>query len=202
MIDSGATPQERDRRSLRLTKGPLEFRDDRIDQPNKNNSPGRLETDQTGPGLLNCKLNLSLRYADCASFLTVGGMMRSILVAVLCAALAACTGADSYAFYPAFMRDAQPEAAAPEKPPPVGEIVREQLDSVFTTNSFPRNVQASAAHRDPRALDWIACVKAEVTSANGKPIGVQTYRVTIVDRKIVDRRRSDDNCSSENYQPI
>jgi len=32
MIDSGATPQERDRRSLRLTKGPLEFREDRIDQ--------------------------------------------------------------------------------------------------------------------------------------------------------------------------
>jgi hypothetical protein len=33
MIDSAATPQERDHRSLRLTKGPLEFRDDRIDQP-------------------------------------------------------------------------------------------------------------------------------------------------------------------------
>ena len=130
--------------------------------------------------------------------------MGSIPVAVLCAALAACTGADSYAFYPAFMRDAEPEPPIPEKPPPVGEIVREQLDSVFTTSSAPRNVQASAAHRDPRALDWIACVKAEVISVNGKTIGVQTYRVSIVDRKIVDRRRNDDddNCSSENYQPI
>ena len=130
--------------------------------------------------------------------------MGSIPVAVLCAALAACTGADSYAFYPAFMRDGQPEPPAPQKPPPVGEIVSEQLDSVFATSSFPRNVQASAAHRDPRALDWIACVKAEVISVNGKTIGVQTYRVTIVDRKIIDRRRSDDdgNCSSENYQPI
>ena len=47
-------------------------------------------------------------------------------------------------------------------------------------------------------------MKAEVISVNGKTIGVQTYRVTIVDRKIIDRRRSDDdgNCSSENYQPI
>ena len=130
--------------------------------------------------------------------------MRSILVAVLCAALAACTGADSYAFYPAFMRDGQPEPPAPQKPPPVGEIVSEQLDSVFTTNSFPRNVQVSAAHRDPRVLDWIACVKAEVNSVNGRAIGMQTYRIVIVDGKIIDRRRSDDedNCGSESYQPI
>jgi len=48
MIDSGAAPQERDRRSLRLTKGPLEFREDRIDQPNKNNFP-RQAGKQTKP---------------------------------------------------------------------------------------------------------------------------------------------------------
>jgi len=48
MIDSGATPQERDRRSLRLTEGPLEFREDRIDQPNKNNFP-RQAGKQTKP---------------------------------------------------------------------------------------------------------------------------------------------------------
>ena len=94
---------------------------------------------------------------------------------------------------PAFMRDREPELAIPEKPPVVAEIVRTQLDAVFVTSSSPRNIQVSPAHRDPRALDWIACVKAEVT-----------YRIVIADGKIIDRRRSDkdDNCGSENYQSI
>ena len=102
------------------------------------------KTDQTDPGLLNCKLNLSLRYADCVSFLTVGGMMRSILVAVLCAALAACTGADSYAFYPAFMRDAQPEPPAPEKPPRSGRLFANNLMQSL------RRVRFLAMSRPPR----------------------------------------------------
>jgi hypothetical protein len=33
MIDPAAPPDERDRRRRRLTKGPLEFRDDRVDLP-------------------------------------------------------------------------------------------------------------------------------------------------------------------------
>ena len=32
MIDPNAVPEERDRRRLLLTKGPLEFREDRVDQ--------------------------------------------------------------------------------------------------------------------------------------------------------------------------
>jgi len=51
----------------------------------------------------------------------------------------------------------------------------------------------------------MACVKANVTGATGKPMGTQTYRIMIADGKIIDRRRSDDdsdNCSSENYQPL
>ncbi len=33
MIDPSAPPEERDQRRRRLTKGPLEFRDDRVDLP-------------------------------------------------------------------------------------------------------------------------------------------------------------------------
>jgi hypothetical protein len=38
----------------------------------------------------------------------------------------------------------------------------------------------------------------------GKPLGTETYRVTISGGTIVDRRRADadDNCVSETYQPI
>jgi hypothetical protein len=38
----------------------------------------------------------------------------------------------------------------------------------------------------------------------GKPLGTQTYRVTISANAITDRRRveDDDNCASEGYEPI
>jgi hypothetical protein len=57
---------------------------------------------------------------------------------------------------------------------------------------------------DSRGPGWTACVKAEVNSATGKPIGTETYRVTISEGQIVDRRRADDNdnCTSETFQPI
>jgi hypothetical protein len=38
----------------------------------------------------------------------------------------------------------------------------------------------------------------------GKPLGAQTYRITISGGAIIDRRRAEaeDNCASETYQPI
>ena len=38
----------------------------------------------------------------------------------------------------------------------------------------------------------------------GQPIGTQTYRITISEGEIVDRRRvdADDNCLTENYEPL
>ena len=128
--------------------------------------------------------------------------MRVLSIAWLCAVLTGCT-TDAHSVFPAFMRARAPELP-PEQPPAVGAIVREQLDSIFVTGSSPHNVQVSPPHRDPRVLEWTACVKAEVTSANGRPMGSQTYRIEIVGGKVTDRRLSDneDNCSSESYEPI
>jgi hypothetical protein len=71
-----------------------------------------------------------------------------------------------------FQRSCAPrEDARPEHPPEVAAIVREQLGSFFLANSAPHNVKVSPAHRDPRAQDWIACVKADVTNATGKALG-------------------------------
>ena len=69
--------------------------------------------------------------------------MRIRPVAVLCTALAGCTGADSHAYVPAFMRAEQLEPPPPEKPPLVADIVRAQLDSVFATSSSANNIQVS-----------------------------------------------------------
>ena len=101
------------------------------------------------------------------------------------------------------MRQKAPEAPPPDEPPAVATIVREQLDSIFVPGSLPRNPQVSSPHRNPRALDWLACVKADVSFANSK-VENRIYLITIDKDKIVDRRLSGDdvNCSSEHFEPI
>jgi hypothetical protein len=118
-------------------------------------------------------------------------------------ALAGCGFTDSRSPVPEFMRS-KPVELPSEPPPDVKQMVREKLDSVFVANSYPKQVRVSAPRRDPRGLDWTACVRAELTSANGKPLGTQTYRVTINGGAMIDRRRveADDTCASESFEPI
>jgi hypothetical protein len=120
--------------------------------------------------------------------------------------LAACGLADSRSPLPLpdFMR-AKPSEAAPLEPAPdVRRMVREKLDSVFTAQSNAQHVQVSEARHELRGLGWIACVKAELTSANGKPLGEETYRISINSGVIIDRRRAlpEDGCDTQAYQPI
>jgi hypothetical protein len=116
--------------------------------------------------------------------------------------LAACA-ADSHSSVPEFLR-VQASEPPPEPPPNVKQMVRDKLDSVFVPTSYPQQVQVSPPHHDVRGPGWTACAKAEVTSATGKPLGIQTYRITISDGVIADRKRvgDEDNCVSEIYEPI
>jgi hypothetical protein len=118
-------------------------------------------------------------------------------------ALAGCGFTDSRSPVPEFMRS-KPAQLPSEPPPDIKQMVRDKLDSVFVANSYPQHVRVSAPRRDPRGLDWTACVQAELTSANGKPLGTQTYRVTINGGAMIDRRRveADDTCASETFEPI
>ena len=121
-------------------------------------------------------------------------------------ALSACGLADSRSPLPLpeFMR-AKPTDPAPIEPPPdVRRMVREKLDSVFVAQSNPQKVQVSEPRHELRGLGWTACVKAELTSANGKPLGEETYRISINSGVIIDRRRADpeDTCAIETYQPL
>jgi hypothetical protein len=117
--------------------------------------------------------------------------------------LAGCGFADSHAWLPGFMR-VKESAPPPELPPDVKQLVRENLNSVFVSTSYPRAVRVSAPVHDLRGLGWTACVRAELTNAVGKPLGVETYRISIASGVIFDRKRveADDNCASENYEPI
>jgi hypothetical protein len=118
--------------------------------------------------------------------------------------LAGCGLADSRSPVPEFMRAKASDPAPPEQPPDVGQLVRNNLETVFVASSNPRQVRVSPPRRDLHGPGWTACVRADLTSAMGKPLGPQTYRILINGGLIVDRRRieADDVCTSESYQPI
>ena len=135
-------------------------------------------------------------------------MWRGIVYIALMAggtlALAACGIADSHAPVPEFMRAKAMDPPPPEAPPDVTQLVRTNLNSVFVATSYPRDVRVSPVHRDLRGSGWTACVRADLTNTVGKPLGTETYRITIIGGVVIDRQRIDanDNCVTETYQPI
>ena len=119
--------------------------------------------------------------------------------------LGGCGLADSRSAMPEFLRVKASEPPPLEAPPDIKRLVGEKLDSVFTAASHPTEVRVSQPLHDPRGPGWTACVRAEVTSVNGKPLGTQTYRITISGGMITDRRRveaDENNCASESFEPI
>jgi len=119
-------------------------------------------------------------------------------------ALGACGFADVRSPVPEFMRAKAPEPPPLEAPPDVKRLVGEKLDSVFTAASRPTDVQVSPPRPELRGTGWTACVKAELTSVTGKPLGTQTYRISISSGAISDRRHveAEDTCANESYEPI
>ena len=118
--------------------------------------------------------------------------------------LAGCGFTDVRSPVPEFMRAKAPEAHPLEAPPDVKRLLSEKLDSVFLAAAHPTGVRVSAPHPELRGAGWTACVKAETTSVTGKPLGTQTYRISISSSVISDRRQveAEDTCMSESYEPI
>jgi hypothetical protein len=132
-----------------------------------------------------------------------GKLIRVSFTACAALVLTACGLADSHSFMPGFMR-VKESVPPPEATPDVKRMVRENLNSVFVSTSYPRAVQVSPPVHDLRGRGWNACVRAEFTNAVGKPLGSETYRISITDGVIFDRRRieADDTCANESYEPI
>ena len=100
--------------------------------------------------------------------------------------------------------EANAYAEGTETPPDLKRLMHENMEAVFTAASQPSRVRVSTPRREPSGMNWTACVRADLNSVMGKPLGTQTYRLSISGNVIVDRRRveDDDNCSSETYEPI
>jgi len=110
--------------------------------------------------------------------------------------LAGCGFADVRSPVPEFLRAKAPEPAPLEPVPDVKHM--------FTAASQPSNVRVSEPRPNLRGPGWTACVKAEVVSVTGKPLGTQMYRVEISGGVIADRQKveAEDTCTAENYEPI
>jgi hypothetical protein len=130
--------------------------------------------------------------------------IRVALMAAAALALAGCGFADMRAPLPEFMRAKIPDPLPPEPPPDVKRLMRENLEQVFTAASQPTRIRVSEPRHEPSGVNWTACVRADLNSVMGKPLGSQTYRLTIGGNVILDRRRveDEDNCASETYEPI
>ena len=130
--------------------------------------------------------------------LGVTGMAAAALL------LAGCGFADIRSPVPEFMRAKAPDPMPPEAPPDVKRLMRDNLEGVFTAASHPTNVRVSPPRHAPQGASWTACVRADLNSVTGRPLGAQTYRLTIAEGRIVDRRRAeeDNNCVSESYEPV
>ena len=103
--------------------------------------------------------------------------------------LAGCGFADVRSPVPEFMRAKAPEPPALEPAPDIKRMLKEKLDAVFTAASQPTQVRVSEPRPNLRGPGWTACVKAEVISVTGKPLGTQTYRVEISGGVIADRQK-------------
>jgi hypothetical protein len=130
--------------------------------------------------------------------------IRVALMAAAALALAGCGFADMRAPLPEFMRAKIPDPLPPEPPPDVKRLMRENLEQVFTAASQPTRIRVSVPRHEPSGVNWTACVMADLNSVMGKPLGTQTYRLTMAGNTIIDRRRveDEDNCASEIYEPI
>ena len=133
-----------------------------------------------------------------------GQISTAALLTATALMLGGCGLADSHAVWPEALKVKASEPAPLETPPDVKQMVGSKLDSVFTAGSQPTHVRVSAALHDPQGTGWTACVRAELTSVIGKPLGTQTYRVFINNGVILDRKlaETDDNCLTEKYEPI
>jgi hypothetical protein len=131
-------------------------------------------------------------------------LIRAALIAGGMLVLGGCGFTDSRAPVPGFMRGKAVDPPPAEPPPDVRQLLRDNLESVFVAAANPRDVRVTPPLHLPNGLGWTACVRAELTSATGRPMGSETYRVTISGGVIIDRRlaEDDDNCPSESFEPI
>ena len=130
------------------------------------------------------------------------GFVRIVLLAGALMLLAGCTIGSLSSLFPG------PTAAAPPRPqdpePDIVPFVRTHLDTIFSSFAQPKNVSVAPPRREVNSYGWTTCVRANVSSVVGSPIGERIYFIIIENGMILDRRlaRPEDGCEREAYRPL
>ncbi len=95
-------------------------------------------------------------------------VLRVVGLATAALALSACGFADIRSPVPEFMRAKAPEPVAPEAAPDIKQLLRGNLESVFTAASRPTNVRAAPPRRSPQGASWTACVAHVAVASSGE----------------------------------
>ena len=100
------------------------------------------------------------------------------------------------------MRDRAPTPVTADPAPDVRALLQSNLDAVFLPAAAPTDIAFSTPK--PSFSEWTTCVKANVNGATGRPIGSQTFLVSIDHGQVSRRERVDQGhwCAMEHYDPL
>jgi hypothetical protein len=103
---------------------------------------------------------------------------------------------------PEFLKQPAPKVGV-EQPPDVASIVRSDITTIFTAGSNPINV-AFSFPIPAQYGGWTTCIRASVTGATGRPMGLQTFLINIDQGRVERRERVDEHhwCDRESFQPL
>jgi hypothetical protein len=135
----------------------------------------------------------------------MGRKCTLIIIFGLASPLLACGAVDSQLSYvPAVFRQPSPKLVEIEQRPNAHLLVRNNIPTIFMAAAMPSNVSVSLPVRAQNG-GWTICLRAATNGVTGKPLGLQTYLVSIDHDQIGQRERLDGadlRCAKETYEPI
>src|ERR1700676_936580 len=96
-----------------------------------------------------------------------------VLVCWLPTVLCGCASDANVSYLPEFLEQPAPKVSV-EQPPDVASIVRSDIIAIFTAASNPTDV-AFSFPIPARYGRWTTCIRASVTRATGRPMGVTDF---------------------------
>jgi hypothetical protein len=116
--------------------------------------------------------------------------------------LCGCAADANTSFMPEFLKQPAPKVEV-KQPPDVASIVRSDITTIFTAASNPTDI-AFSLPIPAKYGGWTTCIRASVTGATGRPMGLQTFLVNIDQGRVERREHVDDHhwCDRETFRPL
>jgi hypothetical protein len=142
-------------------------------------------------------------HASWHAALEISNVERGNLVTIgLISTLCNCAVDSQISYMPDIMKQPAPKVDV-KQPPDVSSIVHGDLSAVFVAASAPNSITFSPPI-PARDGGWTTCIRAAVSGATGRPLGIQTFLVNIEQGRVEGREHVDDRhwCNKETYKPL